>query len=443
MRRIFQLLFIVLLFSVIGYYISINNHNMVLGLYADYTIHVAVWVVLFSVFLFGLLFSELRQFLFHPARFVQKVLHWKHNSQQKKKLERLHQFHEVSSLKEPKQLEKVYHRLRQLEAPSLDIRIQFLEQQWYQLDGERILEGFQQLNQKFPRNLQVLLAYLRTAQKVENWSLVEQLSQEILQIAPKHPDALEAMATFYSQRKEWKKCLQAEIQFLSLSPYSLFAQTYWSIHEKHILQALQETPQLIQEFDWKHVPNQKSFLERHQVAFLVARSKQLQQISQFEKAAKLLQKGYVQTSAPVLLDELLQIWRTSGENRKIPQQLEKLCKRPEKSIFVELALVKIDVQQKNYPSAEKRLQSISQRYSPLSHDFYRLQYRVSLHTKNQEDQHQAMSHLMQSSSDLDSSYTCSHCHAQGTWKAVCPQCENIYTYLPQESSKTPLLLSEG
>ncbi len=441
MRRIFWILLLLILFIVLGYYISINNHNVPLRLFGQYSVHLSLWIIVASAFLTGVVLSELRNLLFNPSSLIQRMKRSNAAKREKRKQQRLQEFYDGCVRKRLPDVEKAYSQLKFFEAPSLALKTQFLKQQKYQISTERLLEGFSQLNQKNPNQLQVLIPYLKVAVEVKQWGLSEKLAQDVLGLSPHHPEALEALRNVYLDQKNWKLCVEKEINLLSRYPNSLIAEKIIPEHEAHFLEALKQHPSIIETLNWKYIPNSKLFKEKHLVALVLAEAKLYCRTSQFDKAAKSLFKNYGKTGAIALLDALEQVFYDSGEQAKILDYFRKLQNSPAKSIFVDLVMCRILYQQGKYKEIEQELNNIEKQYSVLPRLYHALHYLVSIPLKNTDSLLKWGEKIVSTDSLLKHNYLCRNCSIIGEWNPICPQCGSTYSYTIEKSEPNTKLLT--
>ncbi|MGK5091335.1 hypothetical protein WDW89_04870 [Deltaproteobacteria bacterium TL4] len=434
MRRLIWFVVLLALFSLLGYLGYLNDRNVAIGVFGDYTVHFSLWVVILGTLLIGFLSAELRMLFFHPDRIFRRIKQRQTEAKQAKYEQLSRDFYQACILRDLEQIGRTYGKLKTQGDLPVNLREYRLRQKQYQLSEALILDAYYQLKQQFPANLHVLLPYQQLAIEQQNWVLVEQLSQEINDLVRDHPNALEGFCLVHRERQEWEACVQKERALLKRFPNSLVAERIYKNHESHLLKAFQQNPLFLKHQDLGYLPNKNAFKELHHVALTLAEAAQLHHSGQSLKAANVLKRCYEKTLSPIALDELEHLYFDMGENPKILNFFYILQQSETKTIAVDLVLIRMLYKSGKWQEAHRLLDKVGEQSSPLPLLYYALKYQYSTKQETPDDELQAARILLQAGNVLENLYQCRHCGATGNWTSVCSRCNAMYTYSPRIAS---------
>lgn len=442
MRRLLIIIGIIIFLIFFGYFTFLNNHKVTLGVYGSHTLQLSLWVVISVFFLLGFGTSWLYQFFFHPERIIQKTKTTIKNYQNTRYEEILNKFQNSYLQYDFKAVNQIYNKLKRSNTLPLHIRVKKLELQRFKIPHNQLMTEFQELKKQFPHNLQVLLPYQKLAIDSQEWGTVELISQEILTLHLDHPAGLEGLQKSYQAKQDWENCIKQETQLLSHYPDSMVSENLLPQHEVHLLKRIQNDPSFLQQMDIRHLPNKSSFKEFHHISLILGQSEQLSQSGQVIKAAKLLQKGYEKTGAPVLLDQLEKLYMQSDRNEKIFKMFQSL-KLSANSNYVELVIAKIYYQTGQLDQASQILNEVGERSSvgqpsafhnlsgsnqTLPFLFSALKYLIARQQNDLEQKGQVSEQLIEPSTLLNHLYQCQQCGETGDWQQICFRCNHTYSY---------------
>ena len=433
MRRIFLLAGILIIFSIVGYFMYLNNQKVSLVLMGSYTLHLSLWLIIFTVFFCGLFLAWFYQLFFHPQRIIQRIKYQLVRRQNAKREQKRQHYFDASLRGDWKAMKAAIRSMERSDRLPLHIRVHYLKQQRFQQSSSAMMEAFHQLKQQFPGNLQVLLPYQKLALELKEWGIAELLSQEILDLQKDHPNGVEGLRQIYQHREEWDKCLQQEVKLLTRFPRSMVAEFLLSQHELHMLKGTEQNPKLITETNLNHFPGKaSSFKEFHQVSLTLADAEQMCRSGKYEQAANLLKRVYEKTAAPVLLDRLETIFSQTGHSEKVLNILRHLQQSSVASLYVDLVRARIHYQMNQFDQSRSILSRLATQYprSPLL--YHTLNYLLAMQENDQVRLNEAATSLIPAESLLENLYSCNQCGTIGNWQSICNRCHHLYSYVHRD-----------
>lgn len=433
MRRIVVLAGVLILCSITGYFMYLNNHKVPLVLFSSYTLHFSLWLILFIVFFSGLFLAWFYQLLFHPDRLFQRIKQrWLHYQNEKWE-QKLRDFYEASLRCDFKALRASFRSMERSYEIPLHIRVHYLKKQRFENSSASVLEGFHQLKQKFPGDLRVLLPYQKLALEIKEWATAELLSQEILNLEKNHPVGLEGLRQVHLHREEWEKCLQVEVQLLTRFPRSVVAELLLARHETHVLKGLEQNPGLLSQINLNHIPGKaSSFKKYHRVTLILTEAEQMSRSGNYEQAADLLKRAYEKNAAPVLLDRLDSMFYQAGLSQKALDVLRDLQHSPAANLYVDLVRARIHYKMNHFDQARTVLSRLSGQHPGPSVLYHALDYLLAIRENDPVRLRDAAQSLLPGKDLLENLYSCNQCGTVGPWQSVCDRCLHLYSYVHRD-----------
>ena len=433
MRRIVVLAGVLIFCSIIGYFMYLNNHKVPFVLIGSYTLHFSMWLLIFIVFFSGLFLAWFYQLLFHPDRLLQRIKYrWVHY-QNGKREQKLRDYFEAGLRCDFKAMRTAFRRMERSDELPLHIRVHYLKKQRFKNSSASVMEGFHQLKEKFPGNLQVLLPYQKLALEIKEWSIAELLSQEILNLEKNHPDGLEGLRQIHLHRGEWEKCLQVEIKLLARFPQSVVAESLLARHETHVLKGMEQNPELLSQVNFNHIPGKaSSFKKFHRVTLILAEAEQMRRSGKYEQAANLLKRAYEKNAAPVLLDRLDSMFYQVGLGEKVLSILRDLQRSSAANLYVDLVRARIHYKMNHFDQARTVLSRLSGQNPRPSVLYHALDYLLAIRENDPVRLNDAAKSLVPGEDLLENLYSCSQCGTVGNWQSVCHRCNHLYSYVHRD-----------
>ncbi|MBF0349949.1 MAG: hypothetical protein HQM11_02905 [SAR324 cluster bacterium] len=414
---------ILLLFSLVGYFIFLNDRNVAIGLFGNYSIHLSLWVVIFSAFAAGIFLAEIRLILFHPDRVVQRFKQRYQTFKSSRQDQLLDEYYDAFMRRDIEKVRQHYGSLKSMQYHPLRLRIHHLESKIFEMNNQQLMNAYYDLRQKFPGNLQVLIPYQKLAISLKEWALVERLSHEISDVVRFHPDSLNGFRLCAESRNDLEQCLHYEQQLLQRFKGSYFAEQILADHEKHLLRYLEQQPSRLKDLKLDYLPNAQQFRGTHFIFLSLGESHLLVQDGQYLKAANLIKKCYDSSGSPVLIDELESLYFLSGKQDKIGSLLQSITQSPNKSAYVDLVLCRVWYKENKIEDAVRQLNTIESDAGKFQ-AFHALKYLCAV---KRQSELSICSDLLKEDELIKPQYECTQCHHTGHWSPVCPGCEQINT----------------
>ncbi len=380
--------------SGLGYFAILNSDTIFLYLSPSLSLNIPLWAVMLVFSVLGFLASELRSLVLHPDRFFQRFRVSLEKARQQRRIETYRDFHRAVLSCDLRRVKRLFARITPRRAP-LDIRVKNLVSKRYIWDTPRMLQGFFQLRQEFPNELEVLLPYQQFTLEVGEWGIAEQLSHEIDRLAHNHPEALMGLREVFVQRGDWPACVRQERHILELYPDGVIGDQVRSRHEQRLHLAAEQEPELLNNWSMKYLPGGKKAIKHlYSVSAAISEANHLHQNGQSIKAAELLRTSFEQNGTPRLLDELERLYTDTGNNQTIYDMLERLENSSKTSLYVTLTLARINLRSGNTEEAQRRLQQMQPESSNAAASLYHaLRYQLALKLKKPEAALEAASQL--------------------------------------------------
>ena len=379
MRFLFKLCLLLTLFALIGYWSFLNKRTVALGIIGDHTLHLPLWFVVVSCFLSGFFLCWFVNIWKMPSRYFQK---WKQHQLAKNSmkeadmLQSLRQAYLSYNLNSVKSLKFKMQKLPLMyRTMLLDIRLIFEP-------AHTVFAEYRALRQQFPNHLEVLLPYQQHALQLKDWSLAEMLGREILEIEPKHPQALQNLAQVAKACGNWNAAELWYKQLLAHYPNGALAEVVRPFYEECLEKLLEQSI----------LPSNTQGMLAQTPSFAKIQARQELENQDFLKAAKILQAAYYQTLAPSLLSELEEVFFQSGENSKIQKILETIFRKLP-SISTRISSARLLFRQEQFHAAQAILYEIKDQYTDLAKEYYELCYQISLRLDDSQGALDAANHL--------------------------------------------------
>lgn len=428
MRKISILAIIFVIVGALGYLVVLNNHHVSIYLAQNQSLQFSLWVLVIAVFGAGFLISELRQFLFHPQRLVQRTKTAYKEFQDARWDNRFKAFLQACVEYNFHDIQHLYQALHRMGHVPLYLRAQRLKLRRYQWGGHQVLQAFYELDQQFPNNLTVLLPYLDLALERQEWPLVVYLSERIHHLSHQHPQAMEGLMRYFIATEDWLQVVKYEAILLQQFGQSALAERLLPLHEKHLLLLLQEKPALWDENLLKHLPQRQSFLHYHRLPLALSEAAKLQESQQYLAAAHGLLKAYDKMGAPALLDQFYEVCLKSGQHPKIVALLVEFTRAEPYSPLVKIVLARIYADQGDLSKAEEILTLLSLENSPKPLTYYVLMYQIMESKPESLRPIEIFKKLHEPKQLLANLYQCKQCQVTGTWRPLCPTCGQLYSF---------------
>lgn len=377
MRRIFMIMFFLLILCLVGFFVYLNSHNVAVRLFNNYSIHLNLWIVVLGAFLFGIVFWELRSLLFHPARLIQRLRLAAKNRWARKRSGWEERFQEALQRRDIKTSDRSLNKLSISGEVPLSMRVDRLLLKRYEVTSREILDGFAQLNREAPENMLVLVPYQQFALQQMEMSLVEFLSRQILALHHHHPDGMEGLRQVYMHRHDWFECVMVEIDLLKNHPHSALSERILMEHEIHLIKAMPEFAARNKDLPLKHLPSRKHFSQFHRVKLERFYAARMISQGQFLPAAKMLSQLFANTGAFVVLDDLESCYFLSGKNQGVLRLLKGLQQSDSNNQMLKLTLARLHLRSGDIQQAEETLDQLSNQDSALPQSYAVLRYLLS------------------------------------------------------------------
>jgi tetratricopeptide (TPR) repeat protein len=385
MRKLVILAVTLLVLSGLGYFAYLNNDSVPLYVSKTTSLSIPVWALLLAFWVLGILISELRSLLTHPERPFQRFRRSLQEARRKKSDETYREFHQAVLGCDLRKVKRMFARITAPKA-SLEIRVQNLTSKRYQWDTSQMLQGFYQLRQEFPSELEVLLPYQEFALEAGEWSLAEQLSQEIDRLRQDHPQALLGMRTVAQQRNNWVDCVRIERKLLETYPKTVISDQVQPTHQEHLHRAAEQDPTLLDNWNLRYLPGGKKAVKHlYAVSAAITEARTLHESGQSIKGAELLRDCFEQNGTPKLLDEMEALYNETGNSQVILDMLTHLEKSSKSSLYVTLTLARIHQRAGNTEEAQALLQKISPESENAPSMYHALRYQLALKLKRPEE----------------------------------------------------------
>ncbi len=382
MRFLLKFCLLLTLLTFLGYWSFLNQRTVALGVIGDHTLHLPLWLIVISGFLSGFFLCWILNVWRMPSRFLQN---WRQRQLAKKSLQEsdllqsLRQACLSGDVRTAKRIGSRFH-IQKLPLMSrtwlLDVRFAFEP-------AHSIFAEYRALRQQFPNHLEVLLPYQRLALQLKDWSLAKILGREILEIEPKHPQALQGLAQAARSCGNWHEAESWYQQLLAHYPDGALAELVRPLYEDCLEKLLEHSI----------LPNRQEGVLVQTPSFSKIQARQELANQNFLKAAKILQEAYYQTLSPSLLSELEEVFFQSGEHQKIQKILETIFKKLP-SIATKLSSARLLFRQKQLHAAQAVLHEVKDQYANLAKEYYELCYKISLHLDDSQGALEAANHLL-------------------------------------------------
>lgn len=384
MRILILLAVILFALSGLGYFALLNNDSIFLHLSPSLSLNIPLWSVMLVFAVLGFMAAEMRSLTLHPDRFFQRFRVSLEKARQQRTVDTYRDFQQAFLACDLRRLKRLFARITPRNAP-LEIRVKNLVSRRYSWQTPEMLQGFYQLRQEFPNELEVLLPYQRFTLEVGEWGLAEQLSYEIDRLVQDHPQALMGLREVYAQRGDWPACVRQERRLLELFPNSVISDRVRPQHEHHLHLAAEQEPELLQNWNMKYLPGGKKAIKHlYSVAAALSEAETLHQAGQSIKAAEVLRASFEQNGTPRLLDEIERIYTETGNNQVIYDLLNQLEGSSKSSLYVGLTLARINLRNGNAEEAQRRLQQLDPESANAPSMYHALRYQLAVKLKKPE-----------------------------------------------------------